>query len=479
MNHNPHDSNLFGQDPACCSRRHLLKAASGGFAWLAFSAMLAGKLPLPSYADPEPGAAGGQDTIPKPKARAKRVIFLCMQGAPSHVDTFDYKPTLIASDGKSFSRNRGRVSGNSKLLAPQWKFYSYGKSGLPISELFPNVGKHADKLCLLNSMSTDLPDHGRAQLKLHTGNSQFIRPSMGAWVIYGLGSENENLPGYITINPGGGSQNYGAGFLPAEFQGMPVPMRGRSEAQLRYMDNPRLKPKNQRVQLDFVQDLNKHHMQQNTPGGDQAIEGVIKSYEMAFRMQADAPKLMDIESEPQAVKAAYGIGNGDTDGFGRQCLLARRLSEAGVRFVEVQNGGWDHHRNLSDALPDSCRKIDQPIGALLADLESRGLLDETLVIWGGEFGRTPYSQNSNGRDHNNKGYTLWMAGGGVKGGMRYGATDEVGYEAVENKIDIHDVHATILHLMGIDHEMLTYRYAGRDFRLTDVFGHVLKDIVTA
>ncbi|MGE3855147.1 MAG: DUF1501 domain-containing protein [Planctomycetota bacterium] len=467
-------------ESSCCSRRSVLKAATGGFAWLAFSALLAGNSPARLFGDPgSKNKDDGDGIAPKLKVRAKRVIFLCMQGAPSHVDTFDYKPGLLAGDGKTFTGNAGRVNGNSKLLAPPWKFNNHGRSGLPISELFPELAKHADRLCLINSMSTDLPDHGRAQLKLHTGNAQFIRPSMGAWVAYGLGSENQNLPGYITINPAGGAQNYGSGFLPAEFQGMPVPMRGRSEAQLRHMENPRLKPDNQRVMLDFAEDLNKHHLRKTTPDGDQAIEGVIKSYEMAFRMQADAPELMDVSTEPKRVQDLYGIGSPETDAFGRQCLLARRLSESGVRFVEIQNGGWDHHRDLEAALSRSCRRIDTPIAGLLTDLSQRHMLDDTLVIWGGEFGRTPYSQNANGRDHNHKGYTLWMAGGGIQGGMRFGATDDVGYAAVENKVDIHDIHATILHLLGVDHEMLTFCYAGRDFRLTDVYGKVLKDIVAS
>jgi len=446
------------------SRRRLLQSTASGFGYLAFAA-LAHEQAARAATDKSPLAPRATHF----PARAKRVIFLCMEGGPSHVDTFDYKPKLQADTGKPY--NRGRLFG-ARLLGSQWEFKPHGQSGLPISSLFPEVAKHADELCLLNGMQTDLPNHPQAFLQMHCGIFQFPRPSLGAWVLYGLGTENANLPGFITLAPpsnNGGPANYGSSFLPAIYQGTKIGgnrFAGPGGAQVSNLKNPRRGPALQRVQLDFLQSLNRNAL---ADGGDApGIEGMIESYELAFRMQAELPKLMDVSQETAATQELYGIGGGAN--FGRQCLLARRFIEAGVRFVEVTMGGWDHHQNLKDALEGRCTAIDKPIAGLLTDLKRRDLLKDTLVIWGGEFGRTPTAQNGNGRDHNAKGYTLWMAGGGVKGGLRYGATDDYGFEAAEGKVHVHDWHATVLHLLGLDHEKLTYRYAGRDMKLTDVKG---------
>jgi hypothetical protein len=404
-----------------------------------------------------------------------------MPGGPSHVDTFDYKPELARHDGQAMS---GRYRVGAKLLASPWKFEQRGKSGLWITELLPELGKHADDLCLLRGMATDVPAHPQAFLKLHTGSFQFVRPSLGAWTLYGLGTMNQDLPGFVTLSPTsgqGGAQNYGSAFLPAAYQGLRIGSergaRRRREADTADLNlaNARRSKEEQRAQLDLLQLLNREHARRER--GDDEVEAVIESYELAFRMQAELPGLIDLSKEKRETLEAYGVGDDATDAFGRQCLMARKLAESGVRFIEVSQGGWDTHRNLSEELPRQCRAIDKPVAALLADLRARGLLDETLVLWGGEFGRTPYAQNGDGRDHNNRGFTTWMAGGGVKGGMSYGATDEHGIEAVEGRTTIHDWHATILHLLGLDHERLTYEYAGRDFRLTDVHGNVVREIL--
>jgi len=469
------------------SRREFLKTGSNGFGYLAFAA-LAQQQALRA----NPLAAEGPlaPKAPHFAQRAKHVIFLCMQGAPSHVDTFDYKPKLIADTGKQAPSVAGRY-GQAKLMAPLWKFNRHGKSGMWMSELVPNIAKHADELCVINSMATDLPAHPQAFSQLHTGTTQFVRPSLGSWALYGLGTSNENLPGFITINPpGNATRTYGSAFLPAIYQGTKIGgngLPGGGGAQRRFgggMDqatvsnikNNRYTTEAQRTQLDLVQALNKSRMAQD--GGVSAeVEGVIESYELAFRMQAEVPKVMDLNKENAATQALYGIGDQATDTFGKQCLMARKFVEAGVRFIEITHGNWDQHFNLKAQLERNTGEIDKPVAGLLTDLKQRGLLKDTLVIWGGEFGRTPHSQGDDGRDHNNKGFTMWMAGGGVKGGMNYGMTDDYGYEAVENKMHIHDWHATVLALMGLDHEKLTYRYAGRDFRLTDVYGTVAKEII--
>lgn len=458
------------------SRRHILRTASAGFGYLAFAGMSTAASADDAAANPLAPKA------PHFKATAKRVIFLCMQGGPSHVDTFDYKPKL------AIDKEKGSKYG-SKLLASPWKFQQRGKSGLWISELFPELGKHADELCLIRSMHCDQPIHPRAMTQMHTGNAQFVRPSLGAWTLYGLGTENESMPGYIALNPPAASgQNFGSAFLPAVYAGTKVGkpqarrgglgmQRGDNDPnqQLPDLANGRITKSAQRNQIDLIQELNRQKLVREVHQPD--VEGIIESYELAFKMQDVLPKLMDLSGESQKTLDMYGVNQPDTNDFGRQCLMARRFVEAGVRFVEVTHGNWDHHQRLSSQLPDNCKEIDRPIAALLADLKQRGLLKDTLVIWGGEFGRTPDAQNGDGRDHNHKGYTTWMAGGGVKGGFSYGATDDHGYQAVEDKCHIHDWHATILHLLGLDHERLTYRYAGRNFRLTDVYGNAITKIL--
>ncbi|MFN3193942.1 MAG: DUF1501 domain-containing protein [Aureliella sp.] len=452
------------------SRRHILQSLSAGFGYLAFA-----------------GLASGQEKAEKakplaPKAshfepRAKRVIFLCMGGGPSHVDSFDYKPALKRDAGK-----QGKYGG--RLLDSPWEFKQRGESGLWISDLFPEVAEHADDMTLIRSMQCDQPVHPGAMTQMHTGTVQFIRPSLGAWTLYGLGTENDSLPGFVSLSPPSGSAaHYGSAFLPAIYGGTKVGRGGLANRFARVASGqsvPDIKNKNlterqQKQQLSFIQELNREKLRRDEvqPG----VEGVIESYELAFRMQGAMPEVMDVSKESASTLAMYGIDRSETENFGKQCLLARRFAEAGVRFIEVTHGGWDQHTNLRTAHRQRAEGCDKPIAGLLKDLKKRGLLEDTLVIWGGEFGRTPAAQGNDGRNHNNKGYTTWMAGGGVKGGYSYGATDEHGYEAVENKCHIHDWHATILHLLGLDHTQLTYRYAGRDFRLTDVYGNVAKDIL--
>ncbi|MBI3860288.1 MAG: DUF1501 domain-containing protein, partial [Planctomycetia bacterium] len=413
------------------SRRTLLKTTCSGFGYLAFAALAHEEAARANDDKPHPVAPKKAHFAP----RARRVIFLCMEGAPSHVDTFDYKPKLTADDGKPAPRGRGGFGG-SKLMGSPFKFAQHGTSGLWISELFPEVARHADKLCVLNGMHTDLPNHAQAFLQMHCGIFQFPRPSLGAWVLYGLGTTNENLPGFITIGPpqtNGGAANYAASFLPAFYQGTRIGRRDSAAGeQVSNLRNQRRDLSAQRVQLDYVQELNRGTAE--SLGENSEIEGLISSYELAFRMQREMPQVLDLSQESPATLKLYGIdeargGGGGRGGggagfaaggpaaggsstFGRQCLLARRLIEAGVRFVEVTMGGWDHHRNLKESLTNSCAAVDKPIAGLLADLQGRGMLDDTLVLWGGEFGRSPYAQGD-GRDHNNKGYTMWMAGGGA------------------------------------------------------------------
>lgn len=479
---------LRGSNAPLVSRRAALKSVASGFGYLAFAG-LAQEVAANEAASQSRGGLAPRPTHFPP--RAKRVIFLCMNGGPSHVDTFDYKPALNSSSGKAM--NLGSERGGPRLLGSPFKFAQHGNSGRWVSEVFPHLATHVDDLCLIHSMHTDLPNHAQAFGQMHTGSFQFVRPSLGAWSLYGLGSENSNLPGFITLNPpadNGGAQNYGSAFLPAICQGTKIgnnqipgfyaALLGIHEEpgpQMKYLDNSALPRPLQRAQLDLIKGFNQHKLERDVYHPE--IEGAIASMELAFRMQDVVPDVLDMRSEPEAVLKLYGIGPGQPgDRFGRQCVLARRLIEAGVRFVEITSPvGWDHHFLLKDELVKSAAATDQPIAGLLADLKQRGLLDDTLVIWAGEFGRTPYGQSGHGRDHNNKGYTIWMAGGGVKGGMSYGATDEFGYQAVENAVHIHDWHATILHLLGLDHQRLTFNYAGRDFRLTDVHGNIVHEIM--
>ena len=415
--------------------------------------------------------------------KAKRVIYLFMHGGPSQVDTFDPKPLLTRDSGKPFPGEKPRVqfaqTGN--LLGSPWEFKKYGQSGIEVSDLFPNVAQHVDDLCVVRSLYGSNPAHGGALLAMHTGSDTFIRPSMGSWITYGLGSENQNLPGFITICPTlghGGVQNWSSAFLPAAFQGTPIGNASipAKSAAINYIRNNELTGDLQRMQLDMLKDMNEDQLKHF--GSDPQLEGRIQSFELAFRMQTEAPELMDISHESAATLDMYGINQNPTDNFGRQCLLARRFCEKGVRFVQCTHSyKWDQHGDLKNGHTKNALEVDKPIAALLHDLKQRGLLEDTLVLWGGEFGRTPTAQGNDGRDHNPHGFCCWMAGGGVKPGFVYGATDDYGYYAVEDKMHIHDLHATMLHLLGIDHKKLTYRYGGRDYRLTDVAGEVATKII--
>lgn len=469
------------------SRRKALQSLASGFGYLAFAGL------ANAAASNTNQETFGIETRPAHFApRAKRVIFLCMNGGPSHVDLLDHKPVLnkMAAQGSTMD---GKPSG-AKLFGSAFKFRQQGQSGVWMSEVLPHLAEHADDLCIVNSMQTDLPNHSQAFAQMHTGSFQFVRPSLGAWTIYGLGTENSSLPGFITLNPpsdNSGAQNYGSAFLPAIFQGTKIGtnqipgfyaallgVNDEPGPPLQNVDNKFLTRAQQRRQLDLVRDLNAHKLSRDQYHPE--IEGAIESFELAFRMQDELPQLLDLKQETAATMQMYGVGAGrPTDQFGRQCLLARRLAEAGVRFIEITAPvGWDHHFLLKEELTKSCAATEQPVAALLTDLKQRGLLQDTLVIWAGEFGRTPYAQSGNGRDHNNKGYSIWMAGGGVRGGLQYGATDDFGYQAVQNPVHVHDWHATILHLLGLNHDQLTFNYAGRSFRLTDVYGNVVHEILS-
>ena len=453
------------------SRRGLLKAGCG-FGYMAWAGMAQRAAASETSTPPSPLAA----KPPHFPARAKRVIFLFMQGGPSQIDTFDHKPELTKYAGTEIDLDLNTVKMKGDLMPSRFQFYQHGESGLPISELFPHVAKHADDLCLINSMHCDSAAHPEATVAVHTGSFAFVRPSMGAWTVYGLGTENENLPGFVAVNPMdnlGGAINYGSAFLPATYQGTSTRV-GRNA--IAHVKNPSMSVAQQRKQLDLLQGMNRDYL--DAAGQDTNIEGVIESYELAFRMQRSVPEVMDISSEPEHVRKMYGVDSRHTRDFGNQCLMARRLAESGVRFIELTLRGWDHHKGLHRGLQQASLRCDQPVAALIADLKQRGMLDDTLIVWGGEFGRTSVEQNGgDGRRHNPKGFTFWMAGGGVRGGMRYGATDPTGFRAVEDKVHTHDLHATILHLLGLDHTRLTYRHGGRDFRLTDVYGQVVKGIL--
>lgn len=443
------------------SRRSVLQNTACGFGWLALSALMA-----------KQGLAGSNDKSPGAhfNAKAKRVIFLYMKGGPSHVDTFDYKPELAKADGQTGPRP------GSKWMKSPWKFQQRGQSGLWISDLFPELSKTADDMLIVNSMQTDVPAHAQATIRMHTGTSQFVRPSVGSWVLYGLGAESESIPGFISIGASGSAQNYGNAFLPAYYQGMRLGNGNREvdETQIANLA-PLVGSERQRRELDFIQGMNQKKLQ-NDPT-DLEIEGVIRSYEMAHRMQSELPKVLDIKSESEETKRLYGIDRKESKGFGSKCLVARRMIESGVRFIEITQGSWDHHASLQQNLTTNTSAIDQPMYGLITDLKQRGLLDETLIVWAGEFGRTPYAQGRDGRDHNHKAFSLWMAGGGVAAGKQYGKSGEFGVEATENPVPIVDFHATLLALLGLDHEQLTYPYAGRDFRLTETKGRVIKDLI--
>ncbi len=462
------------------TRREMLATAGTGFGLLALADLLAAQ---ERNAAPPPDRAANPYAVQRPHhtPRAKRVIFLYMPGGPSHVDLFDPKPRLAADNGKPlpFAKPRLERTKTGNLLASPWKFRRHGRSGVEVSELLPRVAACVDDLCVIRSMHADNINHTGAALQMCTGEQAFSRPSMGSWLVYGLGTENQNLPAFVVVSPAAvfqGAQLWASSFLPSAYQGTLI----------RDLNNPiaNLRPgpgglQRQRVKLDALRRFNELHRAGRTIDG--ALDARIASFELAFRMQREAPEAFDLARESAAVRQRYGIGSPATDLFGRQCLLARRLAERGVRFVQLfdapANNVWDHHGGLRENLPKRCAAVDQPIAALLQDLKHRGLLDDTLVLWGGEFGRTPTAEGTNGREHHPFGFSMWLAGGGVKGGLAHGATDEFGWHAVENKVHVHDLHATILHLMGLDHEKLTYRFGGRDYRLTDVHGRVVKEIL--
>ena len=445
------------------TRRNLLQSSSAGFGWLAFNAL---HQQWASAAAPPKTINPLAPKEPHFAAKAKRVIFMFMQGGPSHLDTFDYKPELAKAEADKVQRYMGAV----------FEFKPRGKSGIMISEAFPELAKHADDLCLLNGMQTRTNAHQMATVALHIGSETFVRPSMGAWIVYGLGTEAEDLPGFVTINPvgDGGAMNYGSAFLPASFQGTRLVSGGGGVPDL---SNGRLSDAQQRKQIEFIQKANRKLLS-GDPGNPE-IEGIIQSYELAYKMQTSVPEMLDLDKEPQHIRDMYGLDESETERFGTQCLMARRMAEKGVRFVQLGSPGWDHHNNLRESLARQCTSIDKPIAGLIADLKQRDMLKDTLIIWGGEFGRGSGYDNEpyNGRGHNGAGYTMWMAGGGVKGGFTYGSTNDMGNTAETGIIGTHDLHATVLHLLGINHERLTYRYAGRNFRLTDVSGEVAKGIL--
>lgn len=464
------------------TRRSLLQQTACGFGSLALAGLTTDEARAASPAD-----AAQRQQSPPLTPRAKRVIFLFMQGGPSHVDSFDHKPLLAERNGMAFDfaddrvrAKTGQRTSTHKLMQSPWTFHPYGETGRQVSDLFPETARHVDQLCMIHSLHTEGVAHGPATLFLHCGATNLVRPSMGAWIGYGLGTENANLPGFVTICPSmgnGGPRNYGSAFLPPDFQGTALGDINSSELTVRNLTNSRYDHADQLRQLDLTQRLNRYQL--DRVGGGAQLESVIHSYELAWRMQNDAPEALNIDGETEQTLAAYGIGEEPTDKYGRQCLLARRLCEAGVRYIQVNYGdnsanpAWDQHSNLPKH-EEHARRVDKPIAGLLADLQQRGLLEDTLVWWGGEFGRTPYAQdNGTGRDHNPSGFTMWLAGGGIQPGITYGSTDEFGHQAVEDKVHMHDLHATILHLLGIDHEQLTYRYSGRNFRLTDVHGTVI------
>lgn len=485
---------MFNSITGHISRRQMLNRFATGFGGLALNGMLAEQLFSGQDATSQhksPLAARTPHHAPK----AKRIIFLFMSGGPSHIDLFDHKPMLDRDDGKPLPfKERGvQFAERGNLMRSPWKFRPTGQSGIPMSELWQYLPGVADELCMIHSVCETNVAHGGACMKLHTGNEAVVRPSMGSWISYGLGTENNNLPSFITICPQsihGGVDNYGTAFLPSIHQGVALGTPGypntlAKNAKFDYMSNSQLTYDQQRLQLKLLRQM--HNSRNANTIGD--LEARIQSFELAFRMQTEAPEVMDISTESKATREMYGLEDSTTENFGLQCLLARRYAEAGVRFIQVSHAGtlpytneqWDQHSHLKEGHSTNVAQIDKPITGLLKDLKSRGLLKDTLVLWGGEFGRTPTVEKrkkvNKGRDHHPDGFTMWMAGGGVKAGFRYGKTDDYGYYAVEDRCTIHDLHATILHLLGIDHERLTYRHEGRDYRLTDLSGNVAEGMI--
>ena len=462
------------------SRRDFLARAGNGFGMLALADLLAGQSQA-GTSEPDRAAHPYAVRVPHHAATAKRCVFLYMPGGPSHVDLFDPKPKLAAMNGQPlpFAKPKLLRTQTGNLLASPWKFSKQGECGTEISELLPCLSRHADDLCVIRSMHADNINHTGAALQMNTGEQAFSRPSLGSWLVYGLGTENQNLPAFVVVSPAAvfqGAQLWSSSFLPSAYQGTLVRNLDHPIANLA---DPFGDSSAQRAKLDALGRLNQIHKHERVI--DSPLDARIASFELAFRMQRDAPEAFDISKETAATKQLYGIGKEPTDLFGRECLLARRLLERGVRYVQLfdapANNAWDHHSGLRENLPKRCAAVDQPIAALLQDLKARGLLEDTLVLWGGEFGRTPTAEGNNGREHHPFGFTMWMAGGGVRPGYVHGATDDFGWHAVEDKVHVHDLHATLLHIMGFDHEKLTYRHAGRDYRLTDVHGHVVRPLL--
>jgi hypothetical protein len=471
------------------TRRQLLARMGNGFAGLSLAGLLAGEAQAATTSD---AAARTLHPLaprkPPLPAKAKRVLFLFMNGGPSHVDTFDPKPALTANHGKPLPySNLATERKTGTCFASPYRFNRCGQSGIEVSEIFPHIGSCIDDIAVIRSMHADVPNHEPSLMLMNCGEARLIRPSMGSWVTYGLGTENQNLPGFIAMCPGGypiqDTQNWQAGFLPGVYQGTYIdPSKTRIEQLIEHIKNHYTSQPAQRQQLDLLDQLNAAHLKQR--GDDAQLEARIQSFELAYRMQIDATDAFDVSKEPESIRQMYGEGV-----YARQLLIARRLMERGVRFIQLYQGAgqpWDHHDDIEVGHRALAKDSDQPIGALLKDLKQRGMLDETLVIWGGEFGRTPTVElptpgsnagKKNGRDHNHYGFSMWMAGGGVKGGQAYGETDEFGFKAEKDPVHVHDLHATILRLLGFDHTRLTYRYAGRDFRLTDVYGNVVDALI--
>jgi hypothetical protein len=466
---------IAGSDFPSCSRRQMLGTVANGFGLLG----LAGLLAESQAREPSRGVSPPSNPLavrpPHHAPRARRAIFIFLNGGPSHVDLLDPKVRLTSDHGKPLPFEKPKLARTTteNLMASPFRFARHGRSGIAVSELLPNLATCVDDLCVIRSMVADNINHPNACLQMFTGEQVFSRPSLGSWLLYGLGSENQDLPGFVSICPSGGDASlWGSSFLPAAYQGTRVADLAHPISNL---GNDRWSRGEQRRQLDLVNQLNQRHRRDREE--DSRLGARIESFELAFRMQVQAPAAFEIGAEPESVRRLYGLDRAETEGFGRQCLIARRLVERGVRFVQLHTeSNWDHHTGIRTLLPSCCAGIDRPVAGLLKDLKARGLLDETIVIWGGEFGRSPVAQKGDGRDHHPYGFTMWLAGGGIKGGLVHGATDEFGWYAVEDKVHVHDLHATVLHLMGIDHKRLTYRYGGRDYRLTDVHGQVIERI---
>ncbi|MEM7453572.1 MAG: DUF1501 domain-containing protein [Planctomycetota bacterium] len=470
------------------TRRDVLRNAACGFGSVALAGLMAERS-FAGLVEDDTGQATPNSLLPREShfaPKVKRIVYLYMDGGPSQVDTFDPKPLLAQENGEPFKMKIEPTQFNNigKTLGSPWNFQQYGESGIPVSDLFPHVAQHVDDLAIVRSMTSQFSEHTAANYFLHTGSGLQGRPSMGAWVGYGLGSECQDLPGFVVLNggliPPGGLDCFNTGFLPATFQGSVFKAGDHPIANIRRNE---ISDRMQRNKLDLLQRFDAVNVERQ--GSHDQIESAIANYELAYRMQSVVPEVANLEEETAETQRMYGMEQESkgTAIFGRQCLVARRLLERGVRFIEITcpavgHDRWDQHGNLQKGHTDNALAVDQGIGALLTDLKQRGMFDDTLVVWSGEFGRTPFAQGSNGRDHNPYGFSLWLAGGGVKGGTIYGATDEYGYKAIENKVEIHDLHATMLHLLGLDHERLTYRWSGRDMRLTDVHGKLIEDILS-